>query len=66
MFDALVNILGVVVIVLLVDLMGLPNLIGKAFDRRRDVNGLTSRIDDLEAQVQRLEQPTHSHSEPGT
>lgn len=66
MFDALVNILVVVVIVVLVELIGLPNVIGKAFGRSRDVNGMATRMDDLEARILKLEQKTHSHSEPGT
>lgn len=55
MWDTLGNIAAVIVIVLLFELLGLPDWIGKTIRRREDVKSMQQQLDRLESRIRALE-----------
>lgn len=55
MWDTVGNIAAVIVIILLFELLGLPDWIRNAFKRKQGGGSPQARLDDLEARVRELE-----------
>ena len=55
MWDTVSNIAAVIVIILLFELLGLPDWIRKTFGRKQDAGALERRLEELEARVRALE-----------
>jgi hypothetical protein len=55
MWDTVGNIAAVIVIILLFELLGLPDWIRRAFRRKEEASSLRERLDRLEERVRALE-----------